>query len=513
VDRLDEMSSPPPAPAKRLAGDAAVLATVALLTQGASMLGTIALARILPLGEFGLYQQLLLLYAIVAPLLFGGVPAALTYYLSRSTTEEERAGWTFDATVALAALGLLFALLLVLLRAPLADLLHRQGKLAVAIALLAPYTLFTFIAAVAPNALIPTGRARLSALLSGVSALIYLGCVITAAATWGDVRALSLAMGVSGAISAVLAMGVVGHVVGYRVRWRGVGRRVTGFLAYGLPLALTGLAGLLGYQFDRLVIGAQFSPEVFAIYAVGAVELPLAAAVQQSVNSVLLPELAVRHRDGDIAGLGMLWREAIRKTSLILLPAFVICMILADDIVRVAFGARFSESADIFRIYLLLMPLRVATYGLIPMAIGRTRINLTASLVVLGSNVVLALALVGPLGVKGPAWATVIATALTVAFYLVRLRSLLHLSIAALFPWRILASTLLVSAIAGLPIVALAGLETPPVVRAAVGATAYAALSVLALRLTRRITDDDWSRLLRALRLRQRVRPAAASPS
>jgi O-antigen/teichoic acid export membrane protein len=496
------MSTTPPAAPRRLAGDAAVLAAVALLTQAAGILGTIALARLLPLAEFGLYQQLLLLYGLAAPLLFGGIPAALSYYLSRAETDEERRGWTFDATVALAALGLVFAGLLVLLRNPLAQILHEEGRLATAIALLAPYALTTFIAASLPNALIPTGRARLSALLSAASAVVYLSVVITTAALEPDVRALALAMGVSGTFSAVVALVAIGRVVGYRVRWHGLPRRARGFLAYGLPLALTALAGLLGFQFDRLVVAARFEPEVFAIYAVGAVELPVASIVAQSVNSVLLPRLAVLHRDGDLVGLGALWREAIRKTALILLPLFVVCMIVADDLVRVAFGARFDESAEIFRIYLLLMPLRVATYGLIPMAIGRTRVNLSASFVVLGANVVLALALVGPLGLKGPAIATVIATALTVGYYLLRLRGLLELPVSALFPWRVVASTLAVSALAAVPVLPLMALDVPPVVRLVLVSGSYLGLAVLALRVSRRITDDDWNRLLSVLRSR-----------
>jgi O-antigen/teichoic acid export membrane protein len=499
------MASGAPATGKRLAGDAAMLAAAALLTQGAGLVGTVALARILPIQEFGSYQQLLLLYGIVAPLLFGGVPAALTYFLARAESDEERRGWAFDGIVALAVLGALFGVLLVILRHPLAELLNGDSQLAAAIGLLAPYAVLTFVAAATPNALIPVGRASLSARLSAVSALVYVALIVIAAAVHPDVRALSVAMGISGAFSATLGVVAVGRAIGYRVRWHGLSTRAGRFLRYGIPLALTGLAGLLGFQFDRLVISARYSPEVYAVYAVGAVELPLTAIVQQSINSVLLPELTVRHRDGDLPGVAALWRETIRKTSLIILPLFVLFLILADDLVRLVFGPRFEDSVAIFRIYLLLMPLRVATYGIIPMAIGRTRINLVASLVVLGSNVVLALALVGPLGLKGPAWATVIATALTAVYYIVRLRGLLGLSIGTLFPWRQLGGNLAVAAAAGLPLLAIAAAPWPHVVTLVVGGIAYTLVVVAALRVTGRLNDDDWARL-RAVARRARGR-------
>jgi O-antigen/teichoic acid export membrane protein len=480
---------------KRLARDAATLGISALLAQAAGIGSTIVLARVLPLDQFGLFQELLLIYGIGAPLLFGGIPAALTYFLSRSTSNEERSGWAFDATVALAGLGLLFAVLLILLRKPLASVLSEQAELAAAIALLAPYAFFAFLTATTPNALIPTGRARLSALLSAGWAAIYVLCVISAALIAPDVRVLAIAMGISAAISAVMGTIVVGRTIGYRVRWQGLPERVRQFVGYGLPLALTGLAGTLGYQFDRFVVAANFPPEMFAIYAVGAVEIPLAIVVQQSVNSVLLPELAALYRDGDTDGLAALWREAIRKVSIILLPFFILCMIFAEDIVYVAFGPRFSESTEILRIYLLLMPMRVATYGLIPMAIGRTRINLVAAVVVLFSNVVLALALVELVGLPGPAWATVIATALTVGYYLFRLRSLLSLPISALLPWKRLTLTLGVSALAAVPLIPLILIDSPPVLRLVVGGTAYVVLATLALRATRLVSAEDWSRL------------------
>lgn len=479
----------------RLAGDAVALAASATLAQGAGLAGTIVLARLLSQREFGGYQQLLLVYAIISPLLYGGVPAALTYYIARAESQEERARWTFDALVALTALGVLFAVGLILARQPLAALMHNRD-LAPALALLAPYALLTFLASLVPNALIPVGRARLSALLSLASSFVYVSAIVVGGIVARDVGGLALAMAASSLFSAVVGVVAISRTVGIQRDWPGLPARVREFLAYGLPLALTGLAGVLGFQFDRLVVTAHFSPSKYAIYAVGAVELPITLIVQQSINSVLLPQLAVRHRDGDVEGLGTLWREAIRKSSLVLLPLFALSWVVAGDLVHVFFGGRYDESVSIFRIYLLLMPLRVATYGLLPMAVGRTRINLGASIVVLASNAVLAIALVGPLGLKGPAIATVIATGLTVAYYLVRLRGILNLPIRALFPWRLLAINLALSVVVAGVLAPVTAVSLPAGAMLVAWSAAYAATYVVVMRLTKRIRDDDWRRLV-----------------
>jgi O-antigen/teichoic acid export membrane protein len=314
---------------------------------------------------------------------------------------------------------------------------------------------------------------------------------------------------VSGAITAAVSIVVVARRVGFQADWGQLLGGVRKFLAYGIPLALTGLAGILGFQFDRVVVSARFTPADYAIYAVGAVELPVTLIVQQSINSVLLPALAVRYRDGDRQGMGALWREAIRKTSLILLPCFALALLTATELVRVLFGERYEESADILRIYLLLMPMRVATYGLVPMAIGRTDVNLIASLVVLVSNAALALALVGPLGLEGPAVATVIATGLTVAYYLLRLRGLLSLTVGQLFPWRLVGVNLGLSLVAAIPAAAVLLLDLPDIVLLLAVSVVYGAAYITLMRATARITDEDWARLVATL---SRVRRGRLAP-
>ena len=126
-----------------------------------------------------------------------------------------------------------------------------------------------------------------------------------------------------------------------------------------------------------------------------------------------------------------LWREALRKTTLVVAPMFTFLMVEAADLIHVVYGPRYSESSSIFRIYLLFLPLRIATWGLIPQAVGRTRINLTAGWIILPTNVIVAVGLVGPLGLKGPAFAAPAAALLATLYYLVRIRTILSTPIRA----------------------------------------------------------------------------------
>lgn len=486
-----------------------MLAVGSAFTQGSALLSTIVLARVLAPTTFGGWQQLLLLYGVVSPLLLAGLPAAITYFMARATDRDDHARLAFEALVALAAAGMVFAVVLLALRVPIADAFDNPA-LEEALPLYAPYALFAFIGAVMPSTLIPLGHAPRAAGLSAAAAAIFFACVVGAALAFQDLNAIAAAASTAGAVTAAISVVVVRRTIGMQFDRQEIGTRIRTLLAYGTPLALTGLAGVLGYQFDRIVVSAQFTPAEYAIYAIGAVEIPITLIVQQSTNSVLLPALARSYRDGSLAELGDIWRDAIRKTSLVLLPLFALCLVVAGPLIEGLFGARYSESADIFRVYLLLMPLRVATYGLIPMAIGRTRINLAASIITLVANAVLAIALVEPLGLKGPALATVIAVALTVAYYLVRLRTVLDVPLGVLFPWRTVGTNLVLSLLVAVPIVPLLFSRLPDLAVVALASSLYAVLYVALMRATRRIRDDDWRRLVATARgAWLRVRPGA----
>jgi O-antigen/teichoic acid export membrane protein len=248
----------------------------------------------------------------------------------------------------------------------------------------------------------------------------------------------------------------------------------------------------------------MFTPSQFAVYALGAVEVPIAVVVQQAVNNVLVPALSKLYVEGDLVGVAQLWHAAIRKTSLIMLPLFAFLMVMADSVIRVLYGSNFAGSISIFRAYLFLVPLRVATYGLITQAIGRTGINLSAALVLVATNGMLAVALVFPLGTLGPAIATPLATALTAAYYLVRLRGIVSLPLGRLLPWRLLSANLVVSFGAAAPLLLLFTVSISPFVRLALACLVFPVLCLGVLRATGRITQTEWVLLRAMLPIRRR---------
>lgn len=498
LDESGDTSEQAEAPRPSLTRQAAALASGSLATQAAALLLLVGLTRLVSKTELGAYQQLNLIYGIVSPLLVAGIPAALLYFVPRTDDPTERKAWVGQAYLVLGALGLATSFAVIVWRDPLASALGNPD-LGGALLRYAPYPFLAFVTAVMPTALVAVGRAGQAAVLNALGGVFVIVAVLGAVAIEPDAEHMALGLVVAQLGTALIATVAVQRSVGIRLRREQLAAGAAALLRYGLPLALTGIAGRLAFQFDRLVVSREFSPALFAVYVVGAVELPLTVVVQQSVNSVLVPALARHHAAGDLAGMAALWRRAIRRTSLVLLPLFVFFMLTANATVEVLFGGSYSQSVDVFRVYLLLVPVRVATYGLIPQAIGRTGINLTASFVLLVANVAFVLALVGPLGLTGPAWGTIIATFLMAIYYLVRLRSVLNLSMRALFPWRVLAVNLALTALAGIPagLVVLAAVSG--VAELAVAALLFAPSYVAVMRWAGRLQPDEVALVRRTL--------------
>jgi O-antigen/teichoic acid export membrane protein len=487
-------------------GSAGLLALGSLFTQAAQIVSLGVLARLVGKADLATYQQLNLLYAVCAPLLLAGVPTGVLYFVSRAETADERRVWILRAYVVLGSMGVLAACGTVLLRHPIAELFNNP-RLADALVLYAPYLLFAFIAAATPPALVAAGAPARAAMLNAALGGFMLVALVTAALLEPSARALAVGLSASGAALAVVSLHAVSRVVGIARADPHMRDGLRALLAYGLPLTLAGLAATIGFQFDRIVVGASFSPEDFAVYALGAVEIPLGLLLGQAVTNVLIPRLSELWRSGDPAGMVALWRGAMQKMSLVLLPLFVFLMVMADDVVYVLYGPGYEESVLIFRIYLTLIPLRVATWGVIPTAIGRTSMHAGAAAILLVANAVIALTTVEALGLAGPALAAPIATLLAAVYYVLRLRGVVGAGVTQLVPFGLLTQVFAVVTIAAIPLILIRAVGVNPLVRLILAACAYALVVVPALRLTRLLADDDWARLRIALAGAWRRRP------
>ncbi len=105
-------------------------------------------------------------------------------------------------------------------------------------------------------------------------------------------------------------------------------------------------------------------------------------------------------------------------------------------VIPALFGQGYDASIPPFRIYLMMMPLRIALYGAIAIALGKPRIVLLSAAGALLLNAVLNVILVTRVGLAGPAIATVVSSYVHVGILLGVVMAQTHAGIAGLVPFR-----------------------------------------------------------------------------
>lgn len=238
-----------------------------------------------------------------------------------------------------------------------------------------------------------------------------------------------------------------------------------------IPVFFTGAIDTLSNFLDRLLVAHYYQAPDLAVYVCGAIEIPLVGVLLGAITPVLFPEVSGSAAGHDRAAALQLWRASIRKTSVVLFGFLFALLWVAPELFSFVFSGRYSGSAAYFRIYLALIPLRVAAYLPMLMALGSPRAATVAAAGEVLLNLVLSLFFmrVAGWGMAGAAWGTVVATYVEVAFCLAVIRRKLDVGWRDVMPWRDLGMTFLISAALFAPVMLmkLRGISGVPTLSAA----------------------------------------------
>jgi len=432
----------------------------------------IALARLITPGELGSYRQLFLIYSTFSTLLLLGVPQSMLYFLPRAESEQEQKRIISRTLNIVSLLALVFALAIMFLRGWIADKFNNPD-LEKLLLFYAIYPLFMFITQLYSSIMLglkaPLRAARFTIFAILTDFILILGVAFFTR---------NLALIVWAVILSALLQWLYARIKLWsfhklQVPWNFRGLQAQ--LSYCLPLGLSSIIGMLSIQLDKFMISGFFSPAQFAVFSVGAMELPLIGILSNSVNSILLPHLS----SGNPAEMGVLYSGAVRKNALIVFPVTMLFYLFAKPLMVFLYGAVYADAAIYFKIYLLALPLRIATYGILFQAFGKTRVIMLNSVFVLIANLMLNYLLIMKLGMRGAALATVIVTWISVLLYLIQMKSILKLKLRDYFPMWKIAKTLLATIITGLISIPVIHYIHPPIFSMIAGGTLFVVVFLL----------------------------------
>jgi PST family polysaccharide transporter len=309
----------------------------------------IVLARLLDPSEFGLVAMVTVLTGVFEIFSTGGLSQAT---VQREEVSDEQISTLFWVNV---AIGVLLAILC-LMAAPLLQAFYKEPRTALVLAALAPA--FIFAGAGVQHVALLQRQLRfgtLSALEVGseaVAAIIGIGMALAGWGYWALVAsALTMPLFVT-----IGAWATTGWRPGLPRHDRGV----ASMLRFGGTLTLNNLVVYAAYNFEKILLGRYFGTDALGLYsrAYELINLPT-RIFNSAVGSVAFSALS--RLQGDPIRFKNYFLKGYSLVLSVTLPTTIFCAALADDIILVVLGPKWTEAALIFK---LLAP-TILVFGII----------------------------------------------------------------------------------------------------------------------------------------------------
>lgn len=242
---------------------------------------------------------------------------------------------------------------------------------------------------------------------------------------------------------------------------------------YSVVLGITRFVPFLNANIDKIMISAMMGASSFAIFAVAAVEIPLAGIVISVFGSVLFSTYVKYAEANEPHKIVALWRKSSIRGMMINVPVGTCIFFYSDTLFRLFLPDAYFEGHPVLGIYALLLLLRFNDSDVLAKVLNRNNIILKASALVLITNITGNYLFINAFGLWGAALATLCGLTVAWLYRLSQYAPMLKTRIGELFPWQ--PYTVLV----GLSVAVFGGskmmIDTPPVSIALVlaGAAAY----------------------------------------
>jgi O-antigen/teichoic acid export membrane protein len=397
--------------------------------------------------EMGVFRALWVLCNTLVPIFLLGLPTSLLYFFPR-LHRSAKGGLVLQAFACLLVSGLGLVCLLYWGGTPLSHWLGGDAqpddfKLQFFLLPFLPY-IFTLVAGgFIEAALVAAEKPHLQAWLALGTAIGLVGAALVGAKLGAGVGEVMLAFSCVGGVRLLLGIWLVGRAVEISSPgrwWRGDDLRE--FLTYARPIGIGDAVGSLSRYVDRFVVFVFFSAgETFALYDLGAIEIPVSLLLA-AVVTVLVPEVSRLYKEGDLLAIGDLWKGAVGRLSLVVLPLFCFLFSFAEPVLDLYITEKYAGARWVLRIFLLALPLRCAVYNPLLVGMGKAKWALWGSLADLVLNLSLSVLLVKLLlsqqaeyAFLGPAVAAVVATYAQVFLLMGLIAWHLNWKLSQLLPW------------------------------------------------------------------------------
>lgn len=183
-------------------------------------------------------------------------------------------------------------------------------------------------------------------------------------------------------------------------------------LKQGLPIYIATFIGTFTLNTGMLIVNTFENIETFAIFSVGALEVPIFAMLSAAFSQKIYPELVRLVSSGEKEKAKRLWMKTTIQVSYVTYPLIILLMFFAKEIIYLVYSPKYEDAVFLFKTYLLIGIFRNNYYGAIITASGQAKYITFYALCMLFTNFILSLISYYFFGVSGVVFGTLIATIL-----------------------------------------------------------------------------------------------------
>ncbi|MCE5340421.1 MAG: polysaccharide biosynthesis C-terminal domain-containing protein [Planctomycetaceae bacterium] len=356
------------------------------------------LARLLTASDFGTFKQILLITTMTYTFSYLCLPESATYFLSH-LNKKDRKIFLFQTVVLLLVLGVVAGLFL-FKSANFFGVKFANAKLKDLLVLSASIPISMMFIILLNVSLITIKKGKLGSILSAsFSAVNMLSIFLPLFFGMSFKNALGIYV-LSYLAICVLCILLLWQIIGFEIGfdrkliWEQINFSLPYWFGYGIYIFYT--------QSQQVLVSSSFSPEEFALFAVGTTRIPIIGQFSTYIALVLVPICVNHMKDNNIGEIIRLWEKSATKIAMIAIPVFMICVFSPGKILGVAFGANYSKAWPIFIFTAILFLFRICEIQSLFKISGKTKYvvysTLTAFVVGLSSGYLLLqwIGLVGP---------------------------------------------------------------------------------------------------------------------
>ena len=354
---------------KTFAGQAVWMATAKGIALVLALALPLILVRWLEPEQLGLYRQAFQILTTSLSLLGLQVAASAFYFTPREP--ERKSQVALNVLVFYLGIGTIVALVFACFPRWVTPLLNGESLVPV-VPLLGATILLWLVGLNMESIVIANGDIRWSSVVTVMIQLLKTSMLIVIGVVSGSIRDMMVAALIIGVIHCAVMLVYLRRRFGSF--WRGFDWPLfKAQLANALPFGVGGIAYILQFDLHNYYVTSHFTPAEFAVYSIGCFQLPILGVLIDAVETILLPEIARREKDGDHKRIFSVWINSMRMLAFAFFPVCAMLFVLRREFILTLFTATYAAATSIFAVNLFNILLSILLVGTVLRAFPELR--------------------------------------------------------------------------------------------------------------------------------------------